>query len=96
MSCYVIAQIRIQDKQEYSKYEDGFDEIFGNYKGIVVLVDEEPVILEGDWPYTRTVVIRFPGEDEARRWYDSPEYQKLARHRWNSSEANIVLVKRMS
>jgi uncharacterized protein (DUF1330 family) len=94
MSCYFVAQITIHDRAGYDKYEEGFDEIFGKYKGMVVLVDEEPVILEGEWPCTRTVILRFPNEDEARRWYESPEYRELAKHRHGSSSANIVLVRR--
>jgi uncharacterized protein (DUF1330 family) len=94
MSCYFIAQIKIHDREEYRKYEEGFDEIFGKYKGMVVLVDEAPVVLEGEWPYTRTVMLRFPSEEEAKRWYESPEYKKLAAHRHRASAANIVLVRR--
>lgn len=95
MSCYIIAQIKIHDRKEYEKYESGFDEIFKKYKGIIVAIDEDPVVLEGDWPYTRTVLIRFPNEEEARRWYESPEYQKLAEHRHRASTGNIVLVRRV-
>jgi uncharacterized protein (DUF1330 family) len=94
MSCYFIAQINIHDRDEYQKYLDGFDEIFGKYKGIVVAVDEAPTILEGEWPFGRTVLIRFPDEEEARRWYTSPEYRELVKHRHRSSRANIVLVER--
>ena len=94
MSCYIIAQIKINDRDEYRIYEEGFDEIFEKYKGIVVAMDEDPVILEGEWPYTRTVLIRFPNEEEARRWFESPEYQKLAEHRRKASTGNIVLIKR--
>ena len=94
MSCYFIAQINITDRDEYQKYLDGYDEIFSKYKGIVVAVDERPSILEGEWPYERTVLIRFPDDEEARRWYESSEYQNLAKHRHRSSNANIVLLKR--
>jgi len=94
MSCYIIAQIKINDRDEYRIYEEGFDEIFEKYKGIVVAMDEDPVILEGEWPYTRTVLIRFPNEEEARRWFESPEYQKLAENRRKASTGNIVLIKR--
>jgi uncharacterized protein (DUF1330 family) len=52
------------------------------------------VVLEGEWPYGRTVLIRFPSEQEARRWFDSEEYTKLKQHRLNASEGNIILVKR--
>ena len=94
MSCYIIAQIMINDREEYRVYEEGFDEIFEKYKGIVVAIDENPVVLEGEWPYIRTVLIRFPNEEEAKRWYESPEYQKLAEHRRRASTGNIVLIKR--
>jgi uncharacterized protein (DUF1330 family) len=73
---------------------DGFDEVFSKFRGIVVAVDENPTVLEGEWPSQRTVLIRFPKEDEAKRWYESPGYQKLARQRHRASESNIVLVKR--
>ncbi len=92
MACYFIAQIAIHDTAEYRRYEDGFDDVFAEHSGQVVAVDDGPVILEGSWPYTRAVVIRFPNEDEARRWYDSPEYQSLAKHRLDASEADIILV----
>jgi len=94
MSCYFIAQIKIHDRAEYQKYLDGYDEIFSTYRGIVVAVDEEPLVLEGEWPFDRTVLIRFPDSAEARRWYESPEYMELVRHRHASSKANIVLVER--
>ena len=92
MSCYFIANITIYDREEYKRYEDGFDGVFARYEGKVVVVDDLPTTLEGQWPYTRTVVIRFPDEREARRWYESPEYQTLVRHRWSAAKADIVLV----
>lgn len=92
MSTYFIAQIRIHDREKYKQYEDGFDAIFAQHQGEVVVVDDSPTILEGMWPYTRTVVIRFRNNEEARRWYDSAEYQELMQHRHLASEANIVLV----
>lgn len=93
MSSYFIAQIRIHDREEYHRYEQGFDEIFAQYNAEVVVVDDHPTILEGQWPYTRAVIIRFPNEGEARRWYDSAEYQTLAQHRLRASQADIILVK---
>ena len=92
MSAYFIAQIRITDPDTYQRYLDGHDEIFARYAGEVLAVDERPTVLEGSWPYTRTVVIRFPSVAEARRWYDSPEYRELARFRQEASTANVILV----
>ena len=91
MSCYFIAQITIHDPETYKKYLNGFDEIFENYEGKVIMVDDAPSILEGEWNYTRIVMIRFPDETEARRWYESTEYQHLVRYRWQASDANVIL-----
>ena len=93
MNSYFIAQIKIKDKAIYQKYLNGFDEIFSGYEGEVIMVDDNPIVLEGSWDYTRMVIIRFPGEDEAKRWYDSEEYQKLVQYRLQAADADVLLAK---
>jgi uncharacterized protein (DUF1330 family) len=92
VSCYFIAQIHIHDEHEYSKYLEQFDEVFEKFKGEVVAVDDAVSILEGEWPYGRTVLIRFPDKRELERWYHSEGYQRIVQHRWNASRTNIVAV----
>jgi len=36
--------------------------------------------------------MKFPTVEDARRWYNDPDYQKLAQLRWRSAETNLVLV----
>ena len=93
MSVYVIATITISDPEEYKNYIKGFRALFGNYKGEVLVVEEAPQVLEGEWPFTRTAVIRFDDEAEAKRWYDSPEYQAAAMFRFRSAKTNLILAK---
>lgn len=93
MSSYFIAQVRINDEDEYQKYLDGCDEIFAKYKGEYLAVDNNPTVLEGEWSYTRMIVIRFPSEDELRRWYQSSEYQNLLQYRLNAAKCDTLLVK---
>jgi uncharacterized protein (DUF1330 family) len=95
MSVYIIAQIDIGNRSEYDIYEEGFDAVFSKYKGMLMSVDEEPVILEGEWPCTRTVLITFRSQEDARNWFYSPEYQQLAAHRRAAGKGNIVMVKRL-
>lgn len=92
MSSYFIARIHIHNPEEYKKYLDGFDEVFSNYNGNVIAVDDDPIILEGEWSGSRVVVIEFPGSEDIRRWYDSQEYQTLAKHRHRASKADIMIV----
>ncbi len=90
MSYYMIAQIDIVDREGYQNYEAGFVEIFSRFEGTMLAVNEQPKLLEGSWPYTRTVLISFPSEEDAMAWYQSDDYQALAQHRFNSSSANII------
>jgi len=92
---FIIAQINIHDRNAYAKYEEGFGAIFARYEGTLVSVDEDVEVLEGDWSFTRTVVLQFPSAGEARRWFDSDEYQALAEHRKAASVGNVALVKHL-
>ena len=92
MAHYIIAQIDIQDREKYAQYEAGFMDVFTSYKGKLLSVDENVSLLEGQWPATRTVLIEFPSKEEALAWYESDEYQSLAKHRFAASSADIVIV----
>lgn len=95
MSVYIVAQIAIEDREEYAKYEAGFVEVFLEHRGRVLSVSESPEVIEGSWPYTRTVILEFPSRDEAMGWYESPDYQAIVGHRQAASSANIVIVDRL-
>ncbi|MFB3104316.1 MAG: DUF1330 domain-containing protein, partial [Pseudomonadales bacterium] len=92
MAIFIVAQINIEDRDTYARYESGFMEIFDRYDGELLAVDEAVSVLEGNWDYTRTVIIRFPDEAAARSWYDSDDYQALAQHRFAASAANLAIV----
>ena len=92
MSVYVVAQINIHDRDRYAQYEAGFMDVFAQYGGAILAVDEAPAVLEGQWSCTRTVLIRFADDAGARAWYDSEAYQELAYHRWAASAADIALL----
>jgi len=92
MSAYVIAQLEVHDAAEFEKYLAGFYAIFERHGG--KLVGRSPVaeVMEGDWAMPRTVIMRFPTAEDARRWHADPGYQALAEHRHRASRANIVMV----
>jgi uncharacterized protein (DUF1330 family) len=90
MSHYIIANVKIEDPVEYEKYQDGFMEVFEQHKGEILVVSDEPSVVEGEWPYTRIVVLRFPTQEDAQAWYSSPDYQAIMKHRVNASTATIV------
>ena len=92
MTAYLVAQIEIKDPDTYQQYADGFLPIFGNYKGEVIVVDDNCETLEGKWDGSRTVIIKFPDKEELLRWYNSPEYQKLMQLRLKASNGNVIMM----
>ncbi len=96
MSVYAVALINIHDRAGYGTYEQGFMEIFARHRGKLLAVDEAPTVLEGDWPWTRTVLLEFPDQAALQAWYESDDYQALARHRFAASEASVAVLKSLS
>jgi uncharacterized protein (DUF1330 family) len=92
MKYYFVAQIRINDPAEYDKYLEGFDEIFSRYKGEYLAIDENPVILEGHWEYTKSVLVKFDSKKDFEDWYYSKDYQKILVHRLNSATCDTLLL----
>ena len=92
MPAYVIGQVTIHDSVEFKKYLSGFMPLFTRFSGRVLVSSEDAEIIEGQWPRTRTIVFEFPTKDHAKNWYNSEEYQMLAKHRFKAATANIVFV----
>lgn len=92
MTHYFAAQIRIHDHDEYEKYLENFDEIFSKFKGEYLAIDESPTLLEGEWNYTKSVLVKFPGKKEFEDWYFSDEYQSILKHRLNAAKCDTILL----
>jgi uncharacterized protein (DUF1330 family) len=92
MSSYFVAQINVHDYQEYEKYLESFDDIFSRYKGEYLAIDESPTLLEGEWNYTKSVIIKFNSKEDFEDWYYSDDYQKILKYRLNASNSDTILL----
>jgi uncharacterized protein (DUF1330 family) len=92
MSAYVIVQLDVHDPAEFEKYLAGFYAIFERHGGRLVGRSPQAEVIEGEWAMPRTVIMRFPTPEDARRWHVDPDYQVLAKHRYRASRANIVMI----
>ena len=93
MNHYFIANIRIKDHDEYQKYLDKVDEVCQIFKVEYLVVDESPRILEGDWKYTKSVLMKFSSKEDFDKWYFSTEYQEILRYRLHSADCDSILVR---
>jgi uncharacterized protein (DUF1330 family) len=89
---YFVAQIRINNHEEYQKYLDKFDDIFTRYKGEYLAIDESPILLEGEWAYTKSVLIKFNSKQDFEDWYYSDDYQTILQYRLSSSKSDSILI----
>jgi uncharacterized protein (DUF1330 family) len=93
MTVYILSRLTIHDRAEYDKYENKFEEVFANFNGKLLSVDEEPLVLAGEWEATRSVLMEFPSKEDAFTWMQSDAYQRISKHRNAGSTLNSILVK---
>ena len=96
MTVYILSRLTIHDRVEYDKYENKFADVFLKFDGKVLSVDEDPLVLAGDWDATRSVLIEFPSKEAAFAWMQSDDYQAISKHRNAGSTMNSILVKSLA
>ena len=92
MSVYVVNNLVIHDPGAYGEYVAGFMEAFRGCGGEILAVQDATKPFEGEWPYDRTVLLRFPDRDAIARWVESPKYQAIIGHRLRGASSNIVIL----
>ena len=92
---YMLANLKINDKETYHIYEKGFFPILKKYGGEFVTYDDSVETFEGSTPLEgRTVIFSFPSTEKAREWFNDPDYQKLAIHRRTAADLkNLSMIK---
>jgi uncharacterized protein (DUF1330 family) len=48
--------------------------------------------LEGEWNYTKSVIIKFNSKEDFEDWYYSDDYQKILKYRLNASNSDTILL----
>lgn len=92
MAVYIVNNMKIHDRAEYDTYLRGFMEVFRQFDGEVLAAVDAPQPVEGEWPFDRTVLLRFPSREAALRWAESPQYRAIAEHRWKGTTSNVVIL----
>ena len=93
MPVYFIANIRMKDEAAYQPYLKDVNDTLARYSGAYLAVDDNPRVMEGEWPYTRLALVRFPDEETLNRWYYSDEYQAILHYRLDHAECDTIVVR---
>jgi len=79
---YMIANLTVNDADEYRKYEKGFFPILKKFGGEFITFDDNHETFEGTDPLEgRVIIFKFPSEKAAKNWYNDAEYQALSEFR---------------
>ncbi len=93
MPVYTIAQLKFTHIDAYRRYQKAFPAVFARFNAKVLVADEAPRVLEGDWPRDKVVILEFPDEAEAIRFQSSPEYEAIAKDRKAGADAVVIVAK---
>ena len=86
MSVYIIAQLKFNQREIYDRYQSRFFDVFKNFNGKLLVADEHPVLLEGEWPRDKVVIMEFP---DANPRCDSMSRRSTRRSRWTARRERI-------
>ena len=96
MTVYAVAQFEIHDREAYGRYVTKFADVFKKYKGTLLVSDEQAMVLEGEWPKDKLVIMSFPDQTAFVDWAESPEYREIAKDRIAGSSGVVLLAEGFS
>ena len=91
MAAYVCFDAVSVHPERMSAYRDKALATVKAFGGKLVAATSNIDCREGDWHPTRIVMLEFPGIEQARAWYDSPEYQEVLPIRLDANRDRMVI-----
>ena len=89
---YVIAQATVSNPEQYEGYKALAGAAVAKYGGKYIVRGGATHLLEGDWAPPRLVILEFDSVEQAKRFYDSPEYRAAREQRKGAAQMNMLVV----
>ena len=91
MPAYVVGMTDVTNPEKMQEYVERFGPTLEPYGGRFVGGGGAEVV-EGDLSFNGVGIIAFESPEEARRWYDSPEYREVRELRHAAGSSAMLLV----
>ena len=91
-SGYVIAYVEVTNPTQYEEYKKWSTVAMQAHGAEVCVRGGQVEPLEGDWKPTRVIVLKFPSLEQAKAFYDTPEYRKAREARAGAAIMNMIAV----
>jgi uncharacterized protein (DUF1330 family) len=92
MAAYVILDIDVKDAAGYEEYKKQGAPTILAYGGKSLARGGKTEVWEGNWQPKRMVMLEFKNMEEAKKWWNSSEYQQAKKLRHKAALANVVLL----
>ena len=92
MAYYLVADMSITDPELFAEFAEAVPATVQQYGGRYLIRGGELEVAQGDWTPDRVVVIEFESMDQAKAWYDSPEYEGPKQTLARSCNSNFIFI----
>ena len=92
MPAYFVAEVEVTNAAGYEPYRALAGASIAQYGGRFVARGGKTELIEGSPEPQRVVIIEFTDTTAAKRWYNSPEYQKALLIRLANSKGRAFIV----
>ena len=92
MRAFLVSQQNLHDHQKIAAYRERVMAVLEPFGGKFVVRGGATTVLEGEWPFERTVIIEFPSREKAEAFYRSDAYQQILPLRLESTTGNLVII----
>ena len=92
MTVYVVGQLKFTDLAAYKRYTARFRGVLREFGGKLLAADEQPEIMEGRWDRDKIVLLSFLDARAFHVFFESAQYQEIARDRKAGAETLMLLV----
>ncbi len=92
MTAYLISDVSVRDADAFQEYRKRAAPSIALHGGRYLARGGDVVPLEGAWHPGNIVVVEFPSLDQARAWYNSPEYAEALAFRDKALTRNMIFV----
>ena len=92
MPAYFVAELEITNPAGFEPYRAAVPATIAQYGGRYLTRGGGPELIEGGPEPKRVVILEFADAAAVKRWYNSPEYQKILPQRLDNSTGRAFIV----
>jgi uncharacterized protein (DUF1330 family) len=92
MPAYFVVELDVTNAEAMGPYRAAVPATLAQYGGRFLTRGGATELIEGGPPPKRVVILEFADAAACKRWYNSPEYQKILPGRTSNSTARAFIV----